>query len=187
MPLKSRHGGGGRIAMAAASLVVVGVLGVLPWSVLHRSSLRQPKAPTVTPALAQEPAALPSAPLVDRKPALAVLLFATIGRDPQQEHFAEGFTEDLAAAMARMPGMVVEALRSCATPASQATYCRAMFAAALAQSGLGDEARTQTAMLQRLSPGFTITENSRSEASIARDAAWVRHTAEGLRKAGLPD
>jgi adenylate cyclase len=81
----------------------------------------------------------------------------------------------------------VEALRACAPAAAKTTFCRAMLAAALAQAGLGDEAKLEVEALQRTSPGFTIAENSRREAAIARDLAWVRHTADGLRKAGVPD
>ena len=79
------------------------------------------------------------------------------------------------------------ALRGCATQAAVGTYCHAMLVAALAQSGASVEAATLANNLQRLSPGFSIAENSRREAAVGREIAWARHIAEGLRKAGVPD
>ena len=107
--------------------------------------------------------------------------------DPAGTVTGAGTTLGIAQYQLRRYDDAVDALRPCATPSSQGTLCRAMLAAALAQAGQRAEAATEVETLQRLSPGFTVKENSRREVGIVRDLAWVRHVAEGLRKAGVPE
>ena len=83
------------VGIAAGVLVVVGFVAWLLW----------PGAPQ--PATRPEPAlALPD------KPSIAVLPFANMSPDPDQEYFADGMTEDLITELARISGLFVIARNS---------------------------------------------------------------------------
>jgi adenylate cyclase len=56
----------------------------------------------------------PALPLPD-KPSIAVLPFANMSGDPEQEYFADGITEDVITALSRYPSLFVIARNSCFT------------------------------------------------------------------------
>src|SRR5437764_2274368 len=58
-----------------------------------------------------EPAALP----LPDKPSIAVLPFANMSNDPDQEFFADGIAEDVISALSRYPSLFVIARNSCFT------------------------------------------------------------------------
>ena len=73
------------------------------------------KAGTITPlaAPAQPAAASPAAPIeLPDKPSIAVLPFTNMSGDPEQEYFADGVTEDLITALARIRWFFVIARNS---------------------------------------------------------------------------
>jgi TolB-like protein len=49
----------------------------------------------------------PSAVGVSEKPSLAILPFHNLSPEPEQEYFADGFVEDLTAALSRIPSIIV--------------------------------------------------------------------------------
>ena len=58
--------------------------------------------------------AMPTLPLPD-KPSVAVLPFANMAHDPDQEFFADGIAEDIITALSRYPSLFVIARNSCFT------------------------------------------------------------------------
>jgi adenylate cyclase len=58
--------------------------------------------------------AMPTLPLPD-KPSVAVLPFANMSHDPEQEFFADGIAEDIITALSRYPSLFVIARNSCFT------------------------------------------------------------------------
>src|SRR5580704_13541897 len=67
------------------------------------------EGPTMTPA---QPV---TAPPVPDKPSIAVLPFANMSIDPEQEFFADGIAEDVITALSRHPSLFVIARNSCFT------------------------------------------------------------------------
>src|SRR5260370_9275693 len=65
-------------------------------------SLRPPATSASIPP-APSPAALP----LPDVPSIAVLPFANMSGDPQQEYFSDGITDDLITALARLPALFV--------------------------------------------------------------------------------
>ncbi|MDH3387902.1 MAG: adenylate/guanylate cyclase domain-containing protein [Gammaproteobacteria bacterium] len=86
-----------RIALAALLLVIstAAAYGYLSWQA-QREAVR--------------PGAM--APLAAEKPSIAVLPFANISGDPDQEYFADGITEDLTTDLSRISGLFVVARNS---------------------------------------------------------------------------
>ena len=64
-------------------------------------SLKPPRTSASIP-----PAQSPALPLPD-KPSIAVLPFANLSGDPQQEYFSDGITDDLVTDLSRVPGLFV--------------------------------------------------------------------------------
>jgi len=87
-----------RPVAAAAAALAIAVVGVMVW---------QPWAPDVEPASVEKMAF----PLPD-KPSIAVLPFDNLSDDPEQEHFADGMTEDLITDLSRISGLFVIARHS---------------------------------------------------------------------------
>src|SRR5882724_5854305 len=85
---------------AVALLILAG--GVTGWHLLGRSPL------LVTAIRAPEATALP----LPTKPSIAVLPFANLSQDPEQEYFSDGITEDLITTLSRMSGLFVIARHS---------------------------------------------------------------------------
>jgi len=71
-----------------------------------RVSRGKPEAAAIAPA-AREPA-----PTLPDKPSIAVLPFNSMSTDPEQEHFADGMTEDLITDLAKVSGLFVVARNS---------------------------------------------------------------------------
>ena len=63
--------------------------------------------PDVTPASVEKMAY----PLPD-KPSIAVLPFDNMSKDPEQDYFSDGITEDIITALAKIPGLFVIARNS---------------------------------------------------------------------------
>ena len=96
---------------------------------------------------------------------MAVLPFANLSGDPQQDYFSDGITEDL-----RLPNMQVSHLR---------------LATAYAQLGQLEEARKEAAEVLRINPGFTIQGYKRN--LLYKAPKDAEHRIDGMRKAGLPE
>jgi TolB-like protein len=68
------------------------------------------------PGSADEPAFVPGGmsglPVIPDKPSIAVLPFANMSGDPEQEYFADGIAEDIITALARFPSLFVIARNS---------------------------------------------------------------------------
>ena len=69
------------------------------------NALKTPRPAPVIPPTETPP------PLPD-KPSIAVLPFANLSGDPEQEYFADGITEEIITALARLPGFLVIARNS---------------------------------------------------------------------------
>ncbi|MER9240897.1 hypothetical protein [Mesorhizobium sp. M0633] len=81
-----------RFPAAAGILVLALGLAAAWWQRWERPA--QPAVPTVSEA-------------ADARPSLVVLLFDNLSDDKEQEYLANGFTEDLTTALARVPGLFV--------------------------------------------------------------------------------
>jgi adenylate cyclase len=68
----------------------------------------------ITPAVDAQGAPAPALALPD-KPSIAVLPFANMSNDPEQEFFADGIAEDIITALSRYPSLFVIARNSCFT------------------------------------------------------------------------
>src|SRR5215470_5792539 len=64
------------------------------------------------PAPAEAPGIQRSAPTLPNKPSIAVLPFANMSTDPEQEYFADGLAEDLITDLSKVPGLLVIARNS---------------------------------------------------------------------------
>jgi TolB-like protein/Flp pilus assembly protein TadD len=87
-----------RPVAVAAAVLAIAVIGIMVW---------QPWAPDVARASVERMAF----PLPD-KPSIAVLPFDNMSSDPEQEHFADGMTEDLITDLSRISGLFVIARNS---------------------------------------------------------------------------
>jgi adenylate cyclase len=63
-------------------------------------------------AATSSPVAIPAAPLPADKPSIAVLPFAIMGNDPEQEFFADGLAEDILTTLSKLSGLSVIARNS---------------------------------------------------------------------------
>ncbi len=88
-------------ALAVAALLVGGAAVVALWNLNLR--------PAAPPEIAHEQT--PSLELPD-KPSIAVLPFENMSRDPEQEYFANGMTEDLITDLSKISGLFVIARNS---------------------------------------------------------------------------
>jgi adenylate cyclase len=98
--LHARKRGSLHLRRRAATFVVALLIlagGVTSWHLLGRSPL------LVTAIRAPEATALP----LPTKPSIAVLPFANLSQDPEQEYFSDGITEDLITTLSRMSGLFV--------------------------------------------------------------------------------
>jgi adenylate cyclase len=91
-----------RTAAAFAGVLLILAGGVTSWHLFVRSpslvtAIRAPEATAL---------ALPT------KPSIAVLPFANLSRDPEQEYFSDGITEDLITTLSRISGLFVIAPHS---------------------------------------------------------------------------
>jgi TolB-like protein/class 3 adenylate cyclase len=83
----------------AAAVLVIAVIGLLPWSATRFSPAPEM---TVTPAtLAISP------PLIAPRLSIVVLPFANLSSDPEQQYFADGITDDLTTDLSRIAHMFV--------------------------------------------------------------------------------
>src|SRR5262245_31318414 len=82
-------------------------------------------------------------------------------------------------------GEAVRLLRECVSRLPNRQWPHVWLAAAYAQSGQLEEARTQAAEVLRINPAFTIESYKRLAAH--KDPKDVEHRLDGLRKAGLPE
>ncbi len=80
----------GGLAIIAAAILLV-----------QHISLKTPRTSASIP-----PVQSPALPLPD-KPSIAVLPFANLSGDPQQEYFSDGITDDLVTDLSRVPGLFV--------------------------------------------------------------------------------
>jgi TolB-like protein len=80
----------GGLAIIAAAILLV-----------QHISLKTPRTSASIP-----PAQSPALALAD-KPSIAVLPFANLSGDPQQEYFSDGITDDLVTDLSRVPGLFV--------------------------------------------------------------------------------
>ena len=100
-PARTRRAGRARRFSAPAAvgaLVALAILGAAGWSAWHR--LRPPASTGL---------ALPD------KPSIAVLPFANLSRDPTQDYFSDGVTEDLITGLSKLSGLFVIARNSAFT------------------------------------------------------------------------
>jgi hypothetical protein len=95
------------LAIAAATIVFV-----------QHLSLRPP-----APSASIPPVQSPALPLPD-KPSIAVLPFANLSGDREQEYFSDGITEDLTSDLSRLPGLFVIARNSAFTYKGKPEKCR---------------------------------------------------------------
>jgi hypothetical protein len=86
-----------RGAFSVASLAIVAAAVLL----IQHISLKPPLTSASIP-----PAQSPALALPD-KPSIAVLPFANLSGDPQQEYFSDGITDDLVTDLSRVPGLFV--------------------------------------------------------------------------------
>jgi adenylate cyclase len=87
--------------------------------------------------------------------------------------------------MLKRYGEAVRLLRECASRLPNLQWPHVWLAAAYAQSGQLEEARTEAAEVLRINPGFTIEGYKRL--LVFKDPKDLEHRIYGLRKAGLPE
>src|SRR5262249_28095806 len=79
----------------------------------------------------------------------------------------------------------VRLLRECVSRLPNVQFPHLLLAAAYAQAGQLEDARTEAAEVLRINPGFTIESHKR--VAVYKDPKDVEHRLDGLRKAGLPE
>jgi TolB-like protein/Tfp pilus assembly protein PilF len=94
-----------KTAVGVAAVVVVGLGATAVWTFVLR-----PARPAIEPASVERMAF----PLPDR-PSIAVLPFANLSADPQQEYFADGMTDDLITDLSKISALFVIARNSAFT------------------------------------------------------------------------
>ncbi len=82
-------------------------------------------------------------------------------------------------------GEAVRLCRECVSRLPNLLPPHVTLAAAYAQSGQLQEARAETAEVQRIDPGFTIERAK--HLVVYKDPKDAEHFIDGLRKAGLPE
>ena len=90
----------GAFSLAGLALIAAAIL------LVQHVSLKTPRTSASIP-----PAQSPTLALPD-KPSIAVLPFANLSGDPQQEYFSDGITDDLITDLSRLPGLFVIARSS---------------------------------------------------------------------------
>jgi adenylate cyclase len=88
------------LSLAGLALIVV------TFVVVQHLSLKPPHTHASIPPPGKPALALPD------KPSIAVLPFANLSGDPEQEYFSDGITDDLTADLSRLPGLFVIARNS---------------------------------------------------------------------------
>ena len=95
-------------------ILVILDLDALAWFEAYRATPHG--QPVVLPHEGEKPPAQPvTAPPLPDKPSIAVLSFANMSNDPEQEFFADGIAEDVITALSRYPSLFVIARNSCFT------------------------------------------------------------------------
>lgn len=94
--------------LAVAAAGIVGLAGVLLWQPWHRMALTIPVA--VGPGTGTAGAAASAAPV--REQSIAVVPFANLSDDRNNEYFADGISEELVNILSRLPGLKVVARTS---------------------------------------------------------------------------
>jgi TolB-like protein len=89
-------------ALSLTGLVII----VVTFLVVQHLSLKPPHTNASIPPAAKPVLALPD------QPSIAVLPFANLSGDPQQEYFSDGITDDLITDLSRLPGLFVIARTS---------------------------------------------------------------------------
>ncbi|MGA8060356.1 MAG: adenylate/guanylate cyclase domain-containing protein, partial [Candidatus Binataceae bacterium] len=90
----------GAFSLAGVAIIAAAIL------LVQHISLKTPRTSASIP-----PAQSPALALPD-KPSIAVLPFANVSGDPQQEYFSDGITDDLITDLSRLPGLFVIARTS---------------------------------------------------------------------------
>jgi TolB-like protein len=90
-----------KIALATAAMFVVGIVAVAVWNFFFRPS------PPLEPASVEKMAF----PLPD-KPSIAVMAFANMSGDPDQEYFSDGLTEEIITTLSKASELFVVARQS---------------------------------------------------------------------------
>ena len=85
----------GAFSLAGLAIIAAAIL------LVQHISLKPPRTSASIP-----PAQSPALALPD-KPSIAVLPFANLSGDPQQEYFSDGITDDLVTDLSRVPGLFV--------------------------------------------------------------------------------
>ena len=96
------------VAASTVTMIVIGAAALywaIPWSPTN-GSVRQESITT------QRPDQLSISSPVPGKPAIAVLPFANVSGDPQQEYFSDGITDDLMTDLSKISGLMVIARNS---------------------------------------------------------------------------
>ena len=90
------------VTLAAASLVLVIGIGIAAWWALPQRSVPAAGVPAASP---QSPVGSPS--IAAPRLSFVVLPFENLSRDPDQEYFADGITDDLTTDLSRISGSFV--------------------------------------------------------------------------------
>ncbi|MGE4073105.1 MAG: hypothetical protein AB7E72_18205 [Lysobacterales bacterium] len=95
-------------------LIVLGMIAVVGVVIADRYWPRQPDAavPDASADAVTVAAAVPATQPGDDAPSIAVLPFANLSSDPEQEYFSDGMTEELLNVLAKIPGLKVAARTS---------------------------------------------------------------------------
>jgi len=80
---------------------------LVPRDTVSESAAGQPPASAAAPATAAQEPQVASVAMTDERPAVAVLPFANLSTDPEQEFFADGMTEDILTRLAGVSGLRV--------------------------------------------------------------------------------